>query len=93
MTNEKMLEEIRKGKKRFSPELIESLVEFYDEFDPYGVLDEYGDISVKYRRKRMKRDLRYMLRKEPEYIINDITYSIEDNRRFEEETKQFEKGI
>lgn len=72
MTNEKMIEEVGKCKKRFSPELIESLVKFYDEFDPYGVLDEYGDISVKYRRERMKRDIRYILREDPRQVIKDI---------------------
>ena len=78
MTNEKMLEEISKGKKRFSPELIESLVKFYDEFDPYGVLDFYGDISVKSRREKMKTDIRYLLKNDPEQVISDITYYMEE---------------
>ena len=78
MTNEKMLEEISKGKKRFSPELIESLVKFYDEFDPYGVLDFYGDISVKSHREKMKKDIRYILKEDPNQVINDIKYDMKE---------------
>lgn len=78
MTKEKMIEEIGKCKKRFSPELIEELVEFYDEFDPYGVLDFYGDITVKTRREKMKKDIRYLLRNDHIQAIKDIKSTMED---------------
>ena len=81
MTNEKMIEEVGKCKKRFSPELIESLVKFYDEFDPYGVLDFYGDISVKSHREKMKTDIRYLLKNDPNQVISDIKYDMEEANR------------
>ena len=72
MTTEEMVAEIRQGKKRFTAELIEALVDFYDSFDPYGVMEEYGDISIKYRRDRMKKDIRYILRTDPTHVIADL---------------------
>ena len=78
MTKEEMIKEISQGKKRFSPELIEELVEFYDEFDPYGVLDFYGCITIKSHREKMKKDIRYLLRNDPEQAIKDIKYTMEN---------------
>lgn len=76
MTKEDMLKEIRAGvavnRKRWSANLIESLFQFYDEFDPYGMREEYGDLTVKSHIARAKRDIRYLLNNTPEVTISDL---------------------
>lgn len=65
-------EVIRTHRTKFSPQLLDGLVEFYDDFDPYGMRDAFGDLTVQSHREKAKKDIRYVLRTDPEHILNDL---------------------
>lgn len=73
MTPKEILKEIScADKQRFSPELVDALVDIYDELDPYGTRDYYGDLSVKSHRERFKKEIRFLLKSERKKVIDDL---------------------
>lgn len=56
-----------------SDELIDALTEFYWDFDPYGIMEEYGGhISDKGVRKAVADNVRYLLRNDKDTLLSDL---------------------
>lgn len=59
MTNQEMAEAVQNN--NITEELILNLVEFYFDFDPYGIRDEYGDLPEEEMRAKVREEIEYML--------------------------------
>ena len=74
MTEEEMLEGIKSG--NHTPELVEALIEFTDDFDPYGVREAFGDISKKTNRAKLRKEVKYCLKNDPSVLIEELEEQI-----------------
>ena len=74
MTHEEMLTAVKSGEN--TPELIEALIDFEDDFDPYGVRDYFGDISKKTNRAKLRKEVKYVLKNDPRVYIEQLEEEI-----------------
>lgn len=74
MTHEEMLTAVKSGE--HTSELIEALIDFEDEFDPYGVRDYFGDISKKTNRAKLRKEVKYVLKNDPQIYIEQLEEEI-----------------
>ena len=70
MTVEEIIKRITAGDK--SEELIQALIDFKWETDPYGVMDAYGHIDDEGVREQMRDEVVYMLENDTVTLILDI---------------------
>ena len=75
MTNREMIKRILDGDK--SEELVNALVEFKWNYDPYGVMDAYGHIDDEGVREQMVDEVRYLLDQDPVTLIDEIKFDEE----------------
>ena len=75
MDNREMIKRILAGDK--SEELVNALIEFKWNYDPYGVMDAYGHIDDEGVREQMADEVRYMLNQEPVILIDEIKFDME----------------
>ena len=74
MTEEEMLEGIKSG--NHTSELVEALIDFSDDFDPYGVREAFGDISKKTNREKLRKEVKYCLKNDPSVLIEELEEQI-----------------
>ena len=55
--------------------LINALVEFMWDFDPYGILSEYGAIDDEGVREKVAEEVRYRLNEDANLMLNDLKYA------------------
>ena len=72
MTNREMIKRIIDGDK--SEELVNALVEFKWNYDPYGVMDAYGHIDDEGVREQMADEVRYLLDNDTVVLIDEIEF-------------------
>lgn len=70
MTLAEMIKRITAGDK--SEELINALIEFKWETDPYGVMDAYGHIDDEGVREQMRDEVVYMLDNDPVTLVLEV---------------------
>ena len=70
MTKEEMVAAIEAG--NITEELVNAIVEFEWELDPYEVLNNYGHIDDEGVREKMAEDVRYALSHNPKDAIEYI---------------------
>lgn len=70
MNNAEMIAAIEAN--RITPELKENLINFYWNFDPYGIMEEYGHIDDPGTREKVLRDIQYLLDNDRKTILNDL---------------------
>ena len=75
MTYAGMIKAIKAG--NITENLENALIEFYWEFDPYGIMDNYGHLNDNGVRSALLSDILYVLHHDPETIIEDIKSSME----------------
>ena len=75
MTNEELIRRILAGDR--SEELINALIEFKWNFDPYGVMDAYGHIDDEGVREQMADEVNYLLDNEPAILVDEIKFELE----------------
>ena len=75
MDNREMIKRILAGDK--SEELVNALIEFKWNYDPYGVMDAYGHIDDEGVREQMADEVRFMLDQEPVILIDEIKFDME----------------
>ena len=68
MTKEEMVAAIEAG--NITEELVDALVEYEWDIDPYEVLNNYGHIDDEGVREKMAEDVRYALSHNPQYAMN-----------------------
>ena len=67
MTEEEMIAAIEAG--NITRKLVDALVDFEWENDPYGVLNEYGYIEDRGVRAKLRKDARLALETDPQAVI------------------------
>ena len=77
MDNREMIKRILAGDK--SEELVNALIEFKWNYDPYGVMDAYGHIDDEGVREQMADEVRFMLEQEVVTLIDELKY-YEENK-------------
>lgn len=75
MTHEEMIKRINEGDR--SEELVNALIDFKWDFDPYGVMDAYGHIDDEGVREQMADEVNYLLENEPALLIDEIKFDME----------------
>ena len=71
MTKEEMVAAIEAG--NITEELVNAIVEFEWDLDPYEVLNNYGHLDDEGVREKMAEDVRYALNHNPKDAIDYIT--------------------
>lgn len=71
MTKEEMIQAIKSG--NITDELVEAMVDFTWDFDPYGVLDAWGHPDEPEVRDAMREDVRYTLTNSPNDALIYLT--------------------
>ena len=62
---------------KWSEELVNALIEFKCDYDPYGVMDAYGHIDDEGVREQMADEVNYLLDNEPAILIEEIKFELE----------------
>lgn len=70
MNKAEMIAAIEAGK--ITRELKENLIDFYYDFDPYGIIEEYGHIDDPGTRDKVLRDINYLLNNDRKIILSDL---------------------
>lgn len=75
MTYASMIKAIKAGS--ITENLENALIQFYWDFDPYGIMDNYGHLNDNGVKEALLSDILYMLHNDPNTIIEDIKSSME----------------
>lgn len=76
MTIPEMITEVKGGV--ITDELINALVEFMWDYDPYGILDEYGHLDDEGVREQLAEEVRYRLTEDVNLMLDDLEYAVEN---------------
>lgn len=74
-----MLEKVRKDE--ISDRLLDALAEFCYDFDPYGVMDNYGAIDDEGVRDKIKEEITYLLDSDRQELINQLEFALEPENK------------
>ena len=75
MTYAGMIKAIKAGS--ITENLENALIQFYWDFDPYGIMDNYGHLNDNGVKEALLSDILYMLHNDPNTIIEDIKSTME----------------
>lgn len=75
MTYAGMIKAIKAGS--ITENLENALIDFYWDFDPYGIMDNYGHLNDNGVKEALLSDILYMLHNDPNTIIEDIKSTME----------------
>jgi hypothetical protein len=55
-------------------DILEQLVNFMWEFDPYGILDHYGHIDDEGVKEQLLEEAQYRFENEPEVVLDELDF-------------------
>ena len=73
MTIPEMITAVKENE--ITDELVNALVEFMWDFDPYGIMDAYGHIDDDGVRGQLIEEVRYCLGSDKEVILENLNYA------------------
>lgn len=74
-----MLEKVRKDE--ISDRLLDALADFCYDFDPYGVMDNYGAIDDEGVRDKVKEEITYLLDSDRQELIDQLEFALQPENK------------
>jgi len=74
-----MLEKVRKD--QISDRLLDALVEFCYDYDPYGIQDNYGLLDDEGVRDQIKEEVMYVLDSEKDILIDELEFALQPENK------------